>query len=290
MWDRFASWWKSSVATGHNTDAEKIQDEAVAVLDDPRLKSAVADAAEKVRNKLGQNGNESKPAATTAVQDWLALMDAGAYPQSWEMAADSFHQAMTKDAWVKLSKKVRQPLGQFISRKEVSIQQSSIVPGMPAGSYFVAQFETSFATLTNAVETVEFMQEKDGQWKAISYLIRPRTAEQTAAVITAQQWLAGIDAGDYAQSWTDAAGYFQGAITQDKWVSALESVRKPLGKLKIRTVDSAVTETQLPGAPDGKYVVMQFNTVFASQNPTTETITFTLEKDGQWRASGYYIK
>jgi len=278
------------VATGHNTDAEKIQDEAVAVLDDPRLKSAVADAAEKVRNKLGQNGNEPKPAAMAAVQGWLALMDTGEFAQSWETAADSFHEAVTKDAWVKLSEKIRQPLGQLISRKEIFTQTSSALPGMPAGSYFVAQFETSFAALTNAVETVEFMQEKDGQWRAISYLIRPRTAEQTAAVTVAQQWLAGIDAGDYAQSWTDAAEYFQGAITQDNWISALKSVRAPLGEMEIRTVDSAVTETQMPGAPDGRYVVMQFETAFAKKNPATETVTFVLEKDGQWKAGGYYIK
>ena len=88
----------------------------------------------------------------------------------------------------------------------------------------------------------------------------------------------------------DAAGFFQGAITQDKWVEALESVRKPLGKLEIRTANSAVTETQMPGAPDGKYVVMQFETAFAKKNSATETVTFVLEKDGQWKADGYYIK
>jgi hypothetical protein len=164
------------------------------------------------------------------------------------------------------------------------------VPELPAGSYFVAQFETSFAALTNAVETVEFSQENDGQWKAVSYLIRPRTAEQTAAVMAAQKWLAGIDAGNYADSWTDAAEFFQGAITQDKWVSALKSVHAPLGKMEIRTVDSAVTETEMPGAPDGRYVVMQFETAFAGMNPATETVTFVLEKDGQWKADGYYIK
>jgi len=161
---------------------------------------------------------------------------------------------------------------------------------MPDGSYFIAQFETSFAALTNAVETVEFSLEKDGQWRAISYLIRPRNAEQTAAVTAAQKWLAEIDDGNYAASWTDASDYFQGAISQDKWVAALESVRKPLGELKIRTVDSAVTETQLPGAPGGKYVVMQFETAFSKMKTATETVTFSLEADGTWKACGYYIK
>ena len=278
------------VATDHNADAEKIRDEAVGILDDPRLKSAVSDAEQKIRDKLVQNRNEPTTPAMTAVQDWLVLVDAGAYPQSWETAADSFHKAVTKDAWVSLSEKVRQPLGPLISRKNISTQSSLVVPGLPRGFYFIAQFETSFAGLTNAVETVVFIQESDTKFRAVSYLIRPRTAEETAAVTAAQKWLAGIDAGNYAKSWTDSADYFRGAITQDKWVSALESVRAPLGKMEIRTVDSTVTETQLPGAPDGRYVVMQFNTAFANKNSATETVTFSLEKDGQWKASGYYIK
>ena len=37
------------VATGHQTDAEKIRDQAVAILDDARLKSAVSDAEQKTR-------------------------------------------------------------------------------------------------------------------------------------------------------------------------------------------------------------------------------------------------
>jgi serine/threonine protein kinase len=49
------------VATGHQADAEKIRDQAVAVLDDPRLKSAIGDAEEKVQKR-------STPAATSAAK------------------------------------------------------------------------------------------------------------------------------------------------------------------------------------------------------------------------------
>lgn len=244
----------------------------------------------KIRYKLAQNGNEPKRVAMLAVQNWLALADAGAYSQTWDTAAASFRADGQKDAWVKLLEKVRQPLGSVLSRKVISTQTSSALPGMPAGSYFIAQFETAFAAEPHAVETVTFALEKDGQWRAIAYLIRPRNAEQTAAVKAAEKWLVGIDAGNYAGSWNDASDYFQSAITQDKWVEALQSVRKPLGELKIRAVDSAVTETQLPGTPDGKYVVMQFETAFANKNSATETVTFSLEADGAWKACGYYIK
>jgi hypothetical protein len=48
--------------------------------------------------------------------------------------------------------------------------------------------------------------------------------------------------------------------------------------------------TEMPGAPDGKYVVMQFDTSFEAKKTTIETVTFKLEKDGQWKSAGYYIK
>jgi hypothetical protein len=35
------------------------------------------------------------------------------------------------------------------------------------------QFETSFANKKSAIETVTFMQEKDGQWKSAGYFINP---------------------------------------------------------------------------------------------------------------------
>jgi len=251
----------------------------------PRVQEALARI--KV---LEQNGYGPKYVAMIAVQGWLALVDAGAFGQSWETAADSFRDAMTKDDWTKRLEQVRPPLGSVSSRQLISTHSASVLPGMPDGSYFIAQFETAFAAEMHAVETVTFGSEKDGQWKAVAYLIRPRTAEQTAAVTAAQKWLAEIDAGNYAASWTGASEYFQGAIAQDKWISAMESVRKPLGELKIRTVDSAVTETQMPGSPDGKYVVMQFNAAFANKNSATETVTFLLEANGKWKACGYYIK
>ena len=112
---------------------------------------------------------------------------------------------------------------------------------------------------------------------------------ERAATAAAQTWLAVIDNGEYGQSWQNASALFRNAITEDKWKTALETVRKPLGDLLSRTLKSAQAMTQLPGAPDGQYVVMQFNTSFANKKSAVETVTFMLEKDGQWRAAGYFI-
>jgi hypothetical protein len=116
------------------------------------------------------------------------------------------------------------------------------------------------------------------------------TSAEKTATSAAQTWLAAIDRGDYAQTWTNAAVSFQTAITSEKWVESLQQVRKPLGSLISRKVKSAQEMSSLPGAPDGRYIVMQFETSFANKKSAIETVTFMLEKDGQWKSAGYFIK
>lgn len=107
---------------------------------------------------------------------------------------------------------------------------------------------------------------------------------------SATAWLALVDGGKYAASWDEAASMFKGAVTRTTWEGAMHGVREPLGAVKSRTLKSAKYATSLPGAPDGEYVVIQFDTVFANKAQAVETITPMLDKDGKWRVSGYYIK
>ena len=123
--------------------------------------------------------SKPEPNSTKTVEAWLAMLDQGDYARSWEEAGESFRQAVTKDAWVATAKQVRQPLGNLISRKVKTTQQTDKLPDMPAGSYFVAVFDTSFAGLKSAAETVIFAKEKKGQWKAAGYLITPRTSDES---------------------------------------------------------------------------------------------------------------
>jgi hypothetical protein len=111
-----------------------------------------------------------------------------------------------------------------------------------------------------------------------------------AAVSAAENWLAVIDAGNYTQSWQDAGIFFQSAVTPPSWTAAMEGYRAPLGNLVSRKLKSAQPTNSLPGTPDGQYVVMQFDTSFAQKKAAIETVTFVLEKHGQWKSAGYFIK
>ncbi|MCU0752369.1 MAG: DUF4019 domain-containing protein, partial [Akkermansiaceae bacterium] len=106
----------------------------------------------------------------------------------------------------------------------------------------------------------------------------------------AEQWLAKTDAGEYDASWQAAADFFQKSITAEVWSGALTKFRKPLGAVKSRKIRDINEATSLAGAPDGKYWVMQFDTSFAEKAEAVETVTFMLEKDGAWKAAGYFIR
>jgi hypothetical protein len=115
-------------------------------------------------------------------------------------------------------------------------------------------------------------------------------AKENAAVLAAQQWLAIVDGEEYAKSWEEAAEYFKGAVAQEQWEQSLQGVRKPLGKVISRKIKSKTCVTSLPGAPDGEYVVIQFETSFENKESAVETVTPMKDADGKWRVSGYYIK
>ncbi len=116
------------------------------------------------------------------------------------------------------------------------------------------------------------------------------SAKESAAVDAANKWLALIDNGQYAESWSEAADYFKNALDKKQWEQTLTSVRDPLGKTVSRKVKSTKYMTEAPGAPDGEYVVIQYNTSFENKKNSVETVTPMLDKDGIWRVSGYYIK
>ena len=113
---------------------------------------------------------------------------------------------------------------------------------------------------------------------------------EKAAIESATSWLELVDKEDYAESWDVAADYFIAAISREQWEQSIRSVRSPLGRVNSRTLKSKKYATSLLGAPDGKYVVIQYKTSFENKKNAVETITPMLDTDGKWRVSGYYIK
>ena len=79
-------------------------------------------------------------------------------------------------------------------------------------------------------------------------------------------------------------------MSRDRWVDAVRSPRARFGKIRSRSFLGAEYKAELPGAPDGQYVVIRYQAAFEHKEHAVETVTPTLDQDGIWRVSGYFIR
>lgn len=110
------------------------------------------------------------------------------------------------------------------------------------------------------------------------------------AAKAAETWLMMLDSGQYTASWKSSSTLVKDVVSEDQWVQLMESARKTFGNPIKRTLKSREYATSLPGAPDGHYVIIQYESSFEKKKSAVETVTPMLDSDGQWRVSGYNIK
>ena len=100
-----------------------------------------------------------------------------------------------------------------------------------------------------------------------------------------------VDAKQYGESWDIASEYFKQSVARTEWINQLVKVRETIGDLASRTFKSAVPQTNPPGAPPGDYVLITYESVFASQGaPRTESLALVKAPDGRWRMVGYFVR
>jgi hypothetical protein len=121
-------------------------------------------------------------------------------------------------------------------------------------------------------------------------IVRADSAAEEAALKASQIWLDLVDSGKYDASWEEASLYFKNSIKKEEWISTIKAVREPLGKLSKRTFKSKQAVESMPGAPDGDYIIIQYDTVFENKKAAVETVVPMLEEDGKWKISGYYVR
>lgn len=111
-----------------------------------------------------------------------------------------------------------------------------------------------------------------------------------AAASAALDWLAVLDTGDYGDSWDAAAGLIQEGITRDQWTSGLGQARGQFEPFGVRTRINAEYTTELPNAPAGEYVVLQYRSEVSGDRTVVETVVPMKQEDGSWKVSGYFVR
>lgn len=112
----------------------------------------------------------------------------------------------------------------------------------------------------------------------------------SAAQTAARAWLVLTDKGDADASRAAAGRKFQEQLDEGGWRQALANVRGPLGEPLNRTARATRFDTKFPGAPDGEYAQVLFETEYSNGSRVRETVTLEREPDGVWRVIGYLIR
>lgn len=109
------------------------------------------------------------------------------------------------------------------------------------------------------------------------------TAE-AAPVAAARQFLALVDADDWATSWTEVGASMKAQNTRQSWTDTSNGMRANLGAFVRREQASA---DYVPAPPAG-YWMIKFRASYAKKPIAIETVTLMQEKDG-WHVVGVTI-
>lgn len=104
--------------------------------------------------------------AADAARQFLALIDAGRWSESYGRFGAAFRKINSEQVWSEVSQRVRPPLGAVVSRTLLGQEN---IPVPPAGVEML-KFRTRFATGGEKVETVTLDQE-GGDWKVVGVTI-----------------------------------------------------------------------------------------------------------------------
>lgn len=105
----------------------------------------------------------------------------------------------------------------------------------------------------------------------------------------ALSWLALLDNSAWAESWQAAGAMFKSQVSEADWTTAVRTVREPIGAFVSRTPQSAERSNSLPGAPDGEYWMVQYQSVFANRQDATETVVLARE-GSDLKVIGYFVR
>lgn len=119
---------------------------------------------------------------------------------------------------------------------------------------------------------------------AVSY-----SASDKASAGAAEAWARLLDGQRWGESWKASSTMFKSKINEAGWVSMIQPLRGQLGPVSSRSLKGVSSTSTLPGAPDGDYRIVQFDTAFANKADAVETVVLSREGTA-WAVSGYFIR
>jgi hypothetical protein len=117
-----------------------------------------------------------------ATRDWLALVDAGRFPDAYDQAGELFRGSLPREQWAAALAKSRSALGNVIQRNMKNAAVAQDLPNAPKGKYVVTTFETTFQQQAAPMwEIATSYLGADGAWKVVGYQTKPQDAAKPPA-------------------------------------------------------------------------------------------------------------
>lgn len=114
---------------------------------------------------------EKAEKATAVAMEFLHLIDAGRYAESWQSAAKLMQEKVTRAEWVDKLTKARALSGALIERKEQNASYSTTAKDSPDGEYILLNYESRFQNTESVDEYVTVMLEGE-VWRVAGYFIQ----------------------------------------------------------------------------------------------------------------------
>lgn len=127
-------------------------------------------------------------------------------------------------------------------------------------------------------------------WSGGAIYAAETTSDADAARLVAESWIAIVDDAEYERSWEALSEKLRQQVSREAWATDMRNLRDPLGALQQRSLIGTRYVRDLPEAPPGEYIVVQYSSRYEHFSAVLETIVPRREDDGVWRVAGYFIR
>ncbi len=119
-------------------------------------------------NKPDKNKIEAASAAAT---EFLTMVDAGKYADSWQISAAYLKKQIPQQDWQTKLSKIRESFGPLVERQLEDASFTAPAEDLPDSEFILLEYATQFK-LKQMTEVVTVLQDTDNSWRVVGYFIQ----------------------------------------------------------------------------------------------------------------------
>ena len=110
-------------------------------------------------------------AAENAALEFLQMVDAGKYADSWQISDPFLRKTIPVDAWEEKLTKIRETFGELSERSLDDANFTAAAEELPESEFILLEYNSRFA-LKEMNEIVTVVRGEDNLWRVIGYFIQ----------------------------------------------------------------------------------------------------------------------